>query len=94
MSNVATLLGKTTSYIIWGIDNDMHEIVGTDFNYRQARKGSEELEAWLTRMVNPKIDFHFYEVLMGQDKSGKDIKCLLLEIPAAQTEPTLSSIRI
>lgn len=88
MSNVATLLGKTASYIVWGINNDTHEIVGTDFNYRLARKGNEELEAWLVRMVNPKIDFHFYEVPMGTEKSGKEIKCVLLEIPAAESEPT------
>ena len=83
LSNSATLWEKPKGYLVWGIDDTTHKIVGTKFEYRKAKKGNEELEAWLARMVNPKINFKFYEVEME-----KDIKVVLIEIPCAEVEPT------
>lgn len=83
LSNSATLCEKPQAYIVWGIENDTHQLVGTEFEYRKARKGAEELEAWLARMINPKINFRFYEVMMDDEK-----KVVLLEIPCAEKEPT------
>lgn len=88
LSNAAALAEKTKAYLVWGIMDDSHYIVGTEFNYRKAKRGNEELEAWLTRMINPKINFRFYEVQMGKDKKGREIYVTLIEIPAAETEPT------
>ncbi|MCD8196266.1 MAG: ATP-binding protein, partial [Lachnospiraceae bacterium] len=93
LSNSATLCERPNAYIIWGVADDTHKIVGTDFEYRKMRKGNEELEAWLVRMINPKINFNFYDVLM---ENGK--KVTLLEIPCAEREPvkygSLAMIRI
>lgn len=33
MSNAAAMCGKENAYIIWGIDNDTHELTNTSFNY-------------------------------------------------------------
>ena len=41
------------------------------------KKGNEELEAWISRMVSPRINFKFYEIPMGE----KDV--VMLEIPCA-----------
>lgn len=83
LSNAATLWERPKGYLVWGIDDNTHNIVGTKFEYRKAKKGNEELEAWLARMINPKINFKFYEVEME-----KDIKVVLIEIPCAEVEPT------
>ena len=40
LSNSATLFGRTKGYLIWGIEDKKHEIVGTDFDYRNAKKGN------------------------------------------------------
>lgn len=82
LSNAATLCGKSRGYLVWGVDDSTHEIVGTEFDYRKAKKGNEELEAWIARMINPKTSFRFY--------SGKvnDRVVTLLEVPAAVREPT------
>lgn len=88
LSNAATLAEKTKAYLVWGIQDDTHEIVGTDFEYRKMKRGNEELEAWLARMINPKINFRFYEVQMGADQDKNAIYVTLIEIPAAETEPT------
>ncbi len=81
LSNAAALCERPNAYIVWGVADDSHRIVGTDFEYRKVRRGNEELEAWLTRMINPKIGFAFYEVFMEDGK-----KVTLLEIPCAEKE--------
>ncbi len=83
VSNSATLQSRPCGYLVWGIENDSHQIVGTSFRYRRTRKGNEELEAWLDRMINPKIGFSFHEVEVFQG-----IVCTVLEVPCATTEPT------
>lgn len=83
LSNAATLCDKPQAYLVWGVENDTHKIVGTTFQYRKAKKGNEELESWLTREINPKINFKFYEVEMEPG-----INVVLIEIPCARTEPT------
>ena len=32
LSNAAAELGRTHGYLVWGIDNDTHEVKGTTFN--------------------------------------------------------------
>ena len=81
LSNSATLLGRPKSYIIWGIDDSNHKIVGTSFNYRTCKKGAEELEAWLSRMLVPRMNFRFHE----SEIDG--MMLILLEIPAAEYQP-------
>ncbi len=73
LSNAAALCERPNAYIVWGVTDDTHQIVGTDFEHRKALKGNEELEAWLTRMINPKINFYFYDVFM---ENGKKLPCL------------------
>lgn len=83
LSNSAALCGKPTAYLFWGIDDSTHEIVGAPFSYRSLRKGNEELEEWLARMVNPKLNLSFHDVDMGD---GTNV--VILEVPAATHEPT------
>jgi predicted HTH transcriptional regulator len=41
LSNSAALEGKVNGYIIWGIDNNTHEVIGTNFNPKHSKKGNE-----------------------------------------------------
>jgi predicted HTH transcriptional regulator len=81
LSNSAALLGKPSAYVIWGIDDATHEIVGTTFRPKASRIGNEELENWLLRLLEPKIDFRFFEV----EVDGKHV--VLLEIDRAFRHP-------
>jgi predicted HTH transcriptional regulator len=47
LANSATLLGKDAAYIVWGIEDTTHRVVGTTFQPRRVKKGNEELENWL-----------------------------------------------
>lgn len=66
LSNSAALCERPKAYLVWGVDDATHKIVGTEFQYRKMKKGNEELEAWLSRMLSPRINFRFFEVPMDE----------------------------
>jgi ATP-dependent DNA helicase RecG len=81
LSNSSALLRKVNGYVVWGVDDKTHEIIGTKFNPRIKKVGNEELENWLLRLLSPKIDFHFH-VFSINNKS-----IVLLELQAAFRHP-------
>ena len=82
LSNSAALLGKTHGYIVWGVADGSHEIIGTSFRPRQAKgKGNEDMELWLGIHLNPRIDFRIHEF----EAEGKSV--VLFEIPATRSIP-------
>lgn len=81
LANSAPLCGKVNSYIVWGIDADSHEVVGTTFRPSLAKKGNEELENWLLRLLDPQVHFHFFEL----EIDGHHVS--VIEIPRAVHQP-------
>lgn len=81
LSNSAALLGKTNAYMVWGIDDKTHEVIGTVFDPSRKRVGKEELESWLLQLLSPRIHFRFFYL----DVEGKPVT--LLEIAAAFQHP-------
>ena len=82
LSNSAALLGKTAGYIVWGVEDGSHDIIGTQFRPRQTKgKGNEDLELWLGIHLNPRVDFRIHEF----EVTGKTV--VLFEIPAAKGIP-------
>lgn len=55
LANAAALLGKVNAYMVWGIDDETHDIIGTTFRSGSARVGGEELENWLLRLSLRKL---------------------------------------
>ena len=53
LANSAALSGKVTAYIVWGIDNQSHDIIGTIFHPSSQRVGNEQLENWLLHLLAP-----------------------------------------
>ena len=70
LANGATLQDKEQAYFVWGINNETHEIVGTDYNLQNLKKGAEELENWLRSLLSPHADFTFETVALEQKKIG------------------------
>ena len=62
IANSLALLRRDRGFVVWGIDNDSHDLVGTDFRPRLAKVGNEELENWLTRLLSPQIRFWIHEL--------------------------------
>ena len=81
LSNSANLHNKKFAYLVFGIEDKTHKIVGTRFQPKRQKVGNEELENWLMQMLSPKIDFRIYEFLY------KEKSLVLFKIPPATDEP-------
>jgi len=81
LANSAALVGKAFAYLIWGVRDEDHAVVGTSFDPHAARVGNEELESWLLRLLEPKLDFRLFTV----DVDGQRV--VLLEIARAARHP-------
>ncbi len=81
LSNSAALAGKACGYVLWGIEDGSHEILGTEFFPSSTKIGNEELENWLLRLLDPKISFRFYETSIDR------AHVVLLEIGRAFRHP-------
>lgn len=82
LSNSACLWNKPYGYLVFGVDDTTHEVVGTTFKAKSHKKGNEELEMWLSLRLSPKIDFEVYEFDYTE---GKHIS--MYRIPAATSIP-------
>lgn len=82
LSNSGALHEKETAYLLYGVHDETHEIVGTKFKPKEAKVGNEELENWLLTQLTPRIDFKFVEV--DTDKG----RVVVVEIPCAKIQPT------
>ena len=70
LANGATLDEKSCAYFIWGVKDGTHEIVGTDYNLKNLKKGNEELENWLRRLLSYNADFEYHTVVLDNVTVG------------------------
>jgi predicted HTH transcriptional regulator len=82
LSNSANLYDKKNAYLIFGVQDSTHNIVGTNFLPCEERVGNEQLEFWLSKMLNPRVDFRIYEFIL------ENKKIVIFEIPPAINQPT------
>lgn len=82
LSNSALLHQEENAYLIFGIDDKTHEIIGTNFHpHMEKGKGNEDLEPWLKHLLDPNVDFSFHEIKC-QDKA-----VIVVEIDPAYERP-------
>jgi len=74
LANAAALIGKDNAYMLWGIQDETHDIVGTDLSQYSKLVGNEEIESWLRRLLSPNADFEFHSV----EIEGKNIVVLII----------------
>ena len=78
LANSATLDEKNCAYFIWGVKNGTHEITGTKYNLQNLKKGNEELENWLRRLLSKNANFEYHTVEMDNVTVGvMIIQCAL-----------------
>lgn len=82
ISNAARLSDKSCGYVVWGIEDQTHEIVGTTFKPVQEFARGQPIEHWLATAISPSLHFTFKEVAHPNGRS------IILEIPAATQVPT------
>lgn len=81
LSNAAALVQQSTAYLVWGVEDKTHNIIGTNFNHRAEKVGNEDLELWLNKTLSPSVDFRFHTVEINA------LPVVVLEIPAARHTP-------
>jgi ATP-dependent DNA helicase RecG len=82
LSNGATIANKPFGYLVWGINDSSHDIMGTNFSFIDAKQGNQNLELWLRTLLRPKINFEIFEFTYHNQP------IVLLRIPSAKSEPT------
>lgn len=88
ISNSAALESQPFGYIVWGVEDGTHHVVGTSFKPRtQKGAGNEDLEPWLNKLLSPRINFRIFEF----EADGNPV--VLFEVQAANTAPVAFSGR-
>ena len=67
LANSAALHGKECGYLLWGVEDESHRVVGTDFDPHKSKVGNQELESWVSLLLTPRINICFHEVFI-EDK--------------------------
>lgn len=81
LSNGACLKNEPYGYLVWGVKDGSHQVIGTTFQFSRAKEGNQDLELWLRVQLSPKINFEIFEFKFD----GKPIT--MVQIPAAHGEP-------
>ena len=85
LANSAVLAERSCSYMIWGIDDTTHTIVGTIENLQSVKAGDkegtkEELSNWLTHRLSPNTEFSSRSV----DYDGRNVLIIEIQKPLGQ----------
>lgn len=75
LSNAATMCDKICSYMVWGVDDKTHEIVGTEYTPYSLKVGQQEIGSWLRQNLSDNASFSFDEATIN----GKHIVVLVVE---------------
>ncbi len=81
LANAACEALQDFGYLVWGIDDITHVIVGTDFDPSSKRIGNQPIELWLRTLLAPEIGFVFHEITFSTKR------VVIMEIEAAYRQP-------
>lgn len=67
LSNGAAYMGQSKGYLVFGLDDSTHSIIGTSYDPQAEKRGNQEIENWIATQLSPRIDFSI-QYLDIQDK--------------------------
>lgn len=82
LANSACVKNQDFAYLLFGIENVTQEVIGTNFNFKTAKEGNDELELWIRRYLAPTINFEHFVC-----QYTPNLRIELFRIPAAKGEP-------
>jgi len=59
LANSAAIEERECAYMIWGVDDTTHEVLGCREDLQNVKVGNEELENWLRHQLSENADFEF-----------------------------------
>ena len=82
LANSACLSSQSSGYLVFGIDDESHEVIGTDFDpYTTKAKGNQDLLPWLGAGLQPNTGF---AVHLSDHPDGRVV---LFEVGPARDQP-------
>lgn len=82
ISNAACINNQSFGYFIFGIDDNTHEVIGTNFKLKNKKEGNQELELYLRQYLHPSVRFEHFVCQYNT------FRVEIFRIPAAAGEPT------
>ena len=84
LANAACISGKPNGYLVFGVEDSTHKVVGTSFDPASTKgKGNQDLPIWLSTKLKPNVGVLIHEV---NHPSGRVV---LFEINRAWSRPVL-----
>ena len=81
LSNAGRIEGRDCAFMVWGIEDGTHKVVGTSFRPDAEKVGGQVLALWLANKLQPSPAFSFRSV---EHPEGRVV---VLEIPATPGAP-------
>jgi ATP-dependent DNA helicase RecG len=82
LANGARLAGQPRGYLVFGIDDETHDVVGTRFDpYATKGKGNQDLLPWLAAGLSPNAGFDVHVI------DHADARVVLFEVGPARDQP-------
>ena len=81
LSNSAALHRQNDAFILWGIRDGSHDVVGTSFRPRDREVGNQELENWLVTQLSPRVALDIHEGLVDW------VRVVLFRVEPASHQP-------
>lgn len=85
LANSACLFNYENGYLVFGVEDTQHDIIGTTFTPSTHKIKGQELENYLHQFLSPRIDFRIFEFKYHSHSGDKSIA--IFEIPAAVNQP-------
>lgn len=85
LANSVAYMEKSCAYMIWGIHDTTHEVVGTKFDQHTLKIGNQEIENWLRSMLSQNAEFTFHKISL-KDSMGNNQTVVVLIIYRASIQ--------
>jgi ATP-dependent DNA helicase RecG len=82
LSNAACIHNQDFGYLVFGIIDDTHEVIGTTFKFKNRKEGNQELELYIRQYLHPSIRFSHFICSYGT------FHVEIFKVPAAKGQPT------
>ena len=75
LANAAMLSGRDRAFLVFGVSDITRELVGTTVRLCELKKGGENFQNWLTRLLEPRLMVEFFDFACD----GKQFAALVIE---------------
>jgi len=68
LSNGAAYVGQSKGYLVFGMTDKNHTIIGTNYQPKNEKVGNQEIENWIATQLSPRIDFMIHETMVNEKR--------------------------